>query len=136
MEKERVEREQRKQQLENEKLEKKRKQEEAIRQAQELREQQQREKEAREEAARMNKEKQKLINFFGNSTNGAVQAASGFSSVAKATVMNSSKTKLIGGNQITNDVRQARLPSSAANHQLEESEVFADYSVLTEAHQI
>lgn len=43
---------------------------------------------------------------------------------------------MIGGNQITNDVRQARLPDKQQKEEDSDQKVFNEYSVLTEAHQI
>ena len=52
----------------------------------------------------------KLTNFFGNPGAGQSRATSGVQSVAKSAIANANKNaKLIGGNQITNDVRQAPL---------------------------
>ena len=131
-----MEKEQKRLQIENEKQEKKRKQEEAARLAQEAREQQKREKEEREEAARQVKEKQKLTNFFANPGSAAKQTVSGLSSAQKQHLANGHNKNLIGGNQITNDVRQARLPDQTPNSQDSDHEIFKSYSVLTEAHQI
>lgn len=103
-----------------------------------MREQNKKEKEEREEAARQAKEKvkekQKLTNFFGNPGSAAV---SGFASAQKSKIVSNNATqKLIGGNQITNEMRVARLPEQNANEQETKTsdEVFHDYSVLTEAH--